>query len=80
MNSSMNASTMTESDRSKDNSKLSHNSCRLSDWQRQHRNNDPWSFGQSGKERNKAMLEHLGDLMDKIDTQDMTQTARSVRQ
>jgi hypothetical protein len=84
IDSSMNASTKPESDRSsgehEDTKKLRHNSSRLSDWQRQSRSDDPWSFGQSNKERNKVMLELLGDLMDKIDARDMTQAARSGHQ
>ena len=79
IDSSIDASTKPESDRpsgeNEDKRKLRHNSCRLSDWQRQPRSDDPWSFGQSGKEGEKAMLEHLGSLMDKIGARDMAGAA-----
>ena len=48
-----------------------HGRARVAEWQRQPRSEDTWSFGQSGKERNKALLANLDNIMSRIDPRDM---------
>jgi hypothetical protein len=78
----MNTSTMSgsslPSDGSDSTTNLRQDASRLAHWQRQPCSEDPWSPGQNGKEKHKAMLAYLGDFMNKMDSQGTLAAAEPV--